>query len=66
MNASEFNHDYCDCGEELDKDCNGDLRCVVCDGPCPCCYDGGMEAALATLDHQEMEEWEPTNVEVQW
>ena len=27
---------YCEeCGEELDKDCQGELRCPNCDGPCP-------------------------------
>lgn len=29
------------CGEPLDKDCNGQPRCPDCDGPCLCCYDGG-------------------------
>jgi hypothetical protein len=33
--------DKCKCGEELDKDCNGNPRCAVCDPPCPCCNDGG-------------------------
>lgn len=32
------------CGETLDYDCNGRPRCPDCDGPCPCCYDGGMDA----------------------
>ena len=27
---------YCEeCGEELDKDCQGEPRCPNCDGPCP-------------------------------
>lgn len=30
----------CSCGEELDKDCEGNFRCPICDGPCPCCSDG--------------------------
>jgi hypothetical protein len=35
----------CDlCGEEMYQDCNGQPRCEECDPPCPCCYDGGMEA----------------------
>jgi hypothetical protein len=29
------------CGEAMDRDCNGLPRCPDCDGPCPCCYDGG-------------------------
>ena len=33
--------EYCDCGELMDKDCNGNSRCPNCDGPCPCCDDGG-------------------------
>ena len=33
---------YCEeCGELLDTDCNGNERCPTCDGPCPCCSDGG-------------------------
>lgn len=30
-----------ECGEEFDRDCNGNDRCPECDGPCPCCFDGG-------------------------
>ena len=34
----------CDtCGSEMDKDCQGNERCEMCDGPCLCCYDGGMD-----------------------
>lgn len=29
------------CNERMDKDCQGELRCPDCDGPCLCCYDGG-------------------------
>ena len=27
-------------GEEYDRDCFGEDRCVECDGPCPGCYAG--------------------------
>lgn len=27
------------CGDTLDKDCNGRVRCPTCDPPCPCCSD---------------------------
>ena len=37
--------EYCDCGELLDRDCFGHLRCPVCDPPCPGCYDGGGPGA---------------------
>lgn len=30
-----------ECGDEKDTDCNGEPRCPTCDGPCPCCTDGG-------------------------
>jgi hypothetical protein len=30
------------CGSELDKDCQGEMRCPECDPPCPSCSDGGM------------------------
>lgn len=29
------------CGDEMDKDCQGQPRCPTCDPPCPSCYDGG-------------------------
>lgn len=33
--------EYCEkCGEELDRDCFGELRCPQCDPPCPGCCDG--------------------------
>lgn len=28
-----------ECGSELDKDCQGEFRCDVCDEPCPHCSD---------------------------
>jgi hypothetical protein len=28
------------CNELLDQDCQGELRCPDCDGPCLCCSDG--------------------------
>ena len=37
----EEEEQYCKCGEPLDKDCQGRMRCPVCDGPCPDCSDGG-------------------------
>ena len=34
--------DTCErCGEEMDKDCQGEPRCPECDPPCPSCDDGG-------------------------
>lgn len=33
------------CGETLDQDCMGEMRCLECDGPCPHCYDGGGPGA---------------------
>ncbi len=34
---------YCErCGDEMDQDCMGNARCPACDGPCPCCHDGGV------------------------
>ena len=30
------------CGEDYDSDCKGEPRCSGCDGPCPCCDDGGL------------------------
>lgn len=33
-----------ECGEELDKDCNGNDRCPDCDGPCSCCSDQSAES----------------------
>jgi hypothetical protein len=38
-----------ECGEELYKDCFGNMRCLVCDPPCPGCVDEGPE---------EDEDWE--------
>jgi hypothetical protein len=35
----------CECGLEMDTDCNGNQRCEDCDGPCLCCFDGGMDAS---------------------
>jgi hypothetical protein len=32
------------CGEEKYKDCNGNYRCQMCEKPCSCCDDGGMQA----------------------
>jgi hypothetical protein len=29
------------CGEVMDTDCFGSLRCEICDPPCPGCFDGG-------------------------
>jgi hypothetical protein len=64
---------YCDCGNELDQDCNGNARCDVCDPPCPCCSDGSIfdeeedniedswdadQAHDTILEHQEMEDFE--------
>jgi hypothetical protein len=35
---------YCPgCHEETDQGCDGESRCPACDGPCLCCYDGGIE-----------------------
>jgi len=34
------------CGEEKYKDCRGNYRCQMCEAPCPCCDDGGMDAQL--------------------
>jgi hypothetical protein len=31
-----------ECGEDMDRDCQGSPRCPVCDGPCPHCHDGGI------------------------
>ncbi len=56
---------YCECGNELDKDCNGNERCDVCDPPCPCCSDGpgpsifdeddvGEEDSIDGMEWQEM------------
>ena len=36
---------YCECGEELDKDCQGRLRCPNCDEPCPDCCDSAPDNA---------------------
>ena len=47
--------EYCDCGEPMDQDCNGNQRCAVCDDPCPCCDDGGMDHIL---EQQELEDFE--------
>lgn len=33
---------YCDCGNMMDRGCNGEPRCDVCDPPCPYCNDGGL------------------------
>lgn len=33
------------CGDDLDRGCDGEDRCPACDGPCPCCDDGGGPAA---------------------
>ena len=39
--CDEYSDAHCsECGEELDTNCNGDLHCPDCDGPCPCCSDG--------------------------
>lgn len=35
-----FAGNLCECGEELDKDCEGEPRCPICQGPCPCCDSG--------------------------
>jgi hypothetical protein len=36
--------EFCEvCGELLYHDCMGDVRCEVCDPPCPYCDDGGYE-----------------------
>lgn len=35
---------HCKCGEPLDTDCEGEVRCPMCDGPYPCCDDDGMDA----------------------
>lgn len=38
----DTNPEYCEeCGEELYRDCFGELRCSICDEPCPGCDDGG-------------------------
>jgi hypothetical protein len=35
------NSRYCpECAEQYDINCQGQLRCSVCDGPCLCCSDG--------------------------
>lgn len=36
-----FEKEYCpECGDLLDRDCQGELRCPECDPPCPGCSDG--------------------------
>jgi hypothetical protein len=40
MNGEDVDDECGECGQEMDKDCNGNPRCPDCDGPCPCCYDG--------------------------
>lgn len=48
------------CGDDLDTNCHGRPRCPTCDGPCPCCDDGGgpgepqgpAEDDLITEDHR--------------
>jgi hypothetical protein len=42
------------CGSELDKDCQGEMRCPECDPPCPSCSDGGMD-----LPHDEFGNYDP-------
>ncbi len=42
--------DYCDCGELMDTDCQGEPRCPMCDGACPCCDDGGFEDSEPSED----------------
>lgn len=37
--GSDCGVDCDDCGAKLDKDCDGNIRCPDCDGPCPCCAD---------------------------
>ena len=32
--------DRCDSTEPLDIDCQGERRCIDCDGPCPGCFAG--------------------------
>jgi hypothetical protein len=56
--------DVCsECGETLDKDCMGEMRCPNCDGPCPHCYDGGGPGADddddsdSEPDEPEDEDW---------
>jgi hypothetical protein len=32
---------FCDeCGNELERFCDGDLHCKVCEGSCVCCHSG--------------------------
>lgn len=39
---TDLDQELCEkCGEELDRDCQGELRCPNCDPPCPGCSDGG-------------------------
>ncbi len=45
--------DYCSCGEPMDTDCQGEPRCPMCDGACPCCDDGGMDAQEDCDDPQD-------------
>lgn len=45
----------CDCGELMDKDCQGNMRCPECDGPCLCCSDGGGPNPLGVADDEDMD-----------
>ncbi len=40
------------CGEEMDICCGtGQPRCPICEGPCPYCDDGGMDAQGEECEH---------------
>jgi hypothetical protein len=62
MLLTTMNETYCKrCGDPLDQDCMGNERCPACDGPCPCCDDGGgpgtEDARTRTLERlDEIEE----------
>lgn len=46
--------DYCElCDEVMDYDCNGEPRCEICEGPCPSCYDGGMDEDECEDEYEE-------------
>jgi len=47
---------YCDCGNEMDTDCNGEPRCDVCDAPCPCCSDGEGPTIFDDVEFDQLEE----------
>ena len=46
--TAEYEDESCSCGEDMDTGCNGNMRCPTCDGPCPCCDDGGGPTSRAS------------------